>query len=176
MTFSAIAFLDSFTKMFSSLGLFQNLPCPERTTCTRPTCIFSHRTDLPPSPSLNIPVNEPKIASSSTQRGLSAAIPAKRSVNASLPESGNGRPLGEPPRKLQKLSPQKALAVPSTSYTSVTFPATILVPMRLTTYADWCPYTQGECSTISSCHPCPTGQLCYPISSIYGSNSIIGNG
>lgn len=115
--------------MFASLGLFQNLACPEINTCTRPQCIFSHRNDLPPPPSLNIPVDEPQIASSSTQPTVhvptpkkTTVIPAKRAVASSPLRAGTSirSSVGEPPRKLQKLdSIQKPLAVPSTSHTTV---------------------------------------------------------
>lgn len=105
--------------MFSSLGLFQNIACPDKNTCSRPHCIFSHRTDLPPPPELYVPVEESKVTASFPR----PSIPAKRSVAHSPHYTAgkyNGSPLEEPPRKQQKVdSVQKKSTVSSTSYTSV---------------------------------------------------------
>lgn len=112
--------------MFTTLGLFQNLACPDKIKCTRTSCIFSHRAqaDLPPQPSLFIPVEEPKASISSARPIISTAtIPAKRPVtNSPLRTAGlgNGSSIGEPPRKLQKLgSIQKQASGPSTSSLTV---------------------------------------------------------
>jgi RNA exonuclease 1 len=120
------------TSMFSSLKLFQNLPCPDRINCTRPRCIFSHRdpSDLPSPPLLNIPFEEPNVASSSTQQGVptsvkSSTIPAKRGVVSSplRTVTSSASPIGEPPRKLQKLgSARKPSAVQTPSDTTVGCP------------------------------------------------------
>ena len=91
--------------MFSSLGLFKTLPCPDFPKCSRNSCLFSHQSQLPPPPSLIIPVQSPL-----------AVVPSKRPVSLSprLPTPD------EPPRKFQKLSPQqKSLAIPSPSHTNV---------------------------------------------------------
>jgi hypothetical protein len=99
--------------MFPSLRLFHNLACPNKNSCTRPTCLFSHRPDLLPPPSLVVPFEESKPSAST-----STTVPAKRPI-ANSPLS-TGSPIGEPPRKLQKLgSTQKQVAAPSTSYTAV---------------------------------------------------------
>jgi len=113
--------------MFSSIGLFQNLSCPEGNACTRPTCIFSHRSDLPPPLSLHIPIDEPKpVAPSSAQSEDSNAstVPAKRSAlpPPSLAQSANGRSTDEPPRKIQKLSLSKKAPVHSVTHTPVMSP------------------------------------------------------
>jgi RNA exonuclease 1 len=103
--------------MFPTLRLFHNLACPDKNSCTRPTCLFSHRPDLPPPLSLIVPFEESK-PSPSPSNNDGATVPAKRPV-ANSPLS-NGSPIGEPPRKLQKLgSTQKQVAASSTSYTSV---------------------------------------------------------
>jgi RNA exonuclease 1 len=112
------------TFMFSTLGLFHKLPCPDKQNCTRPQCIFSHDPSAAPSPSLIIPVQEPKQSPSSAKpTNNNLTIPTKRSVpQSSALAAGlrNGSPIGEPPRKLQKLGPtQKQASAPSTSYTSV---------------------------------------------------------
>ncbi|KAJ6628711.1 hypothetical protein B0H10DRAFT_1988935 [Mycena sp. CBHHK59/15] len=46
--------------MFSSLRLFQQIACPDLRECTRPNCLFSHRTDLPPQPPLVPPTAAPQ--------------------------------------------------------------------------------------------------------------------
>ncbi|KII95095.1 hypothetical protein PLICRDRAFT_149506 [Plicaturopsis crispa FD-325 SS-3] len=116
--------------MFSSLGLFQEVPCPERQTCRRPRCIFSHRTDLPPAPALNIPIHEPSqqpVASTSQIQPAGPSsrpmtIPSKRAIvnqHRVASPSNNGSPTSEPPRKLQKTgSVQKPVAVPTSRQTS----------------------------------------------------------
>ena len=82
--------------MFSSLNLFQSIPCPRLSTCTRSNCFFSHRTDLPTQPPLCLPV---------------------ASAKRSLPPS---QTTPEPPRKLQKLGPlHKPLSNPSASQLNV---------------------------------------------------------
>ncbi|KAH7921815.1 ribonuclease H-like protein [Leucogyrophana mollusca] len=129
--------------MFSTLGLFQSLQCPQKTDCKRPRCIFSHRTDLPPPPSLNIPVDEPKPApsvsnsaptsagtsnvlhtSQSSTASTSRVVPAKRSFEFSAqpsPSSSNG--IREPARQRQKIgTSQKPVALPSVSHTSTGAP------------------------------------------------------
>ncbi|KAG6873752.1 hypothetical protein C0995_011571 [Termitomyces sp. Mi166 len=74
--------------MFSSVGLFQSLACPDGPECARTPCLFSHRHPVPPPPALSIPL---KSAPAPT-------VPAKRS-------SSPAKPPAEPPRKLQKLAP-----------------------------------------------------------------------
>lgn len=115
------------TAMFSSLGLFRNLPCPDPHNCTRgKQCVFSHNKDtILPKP-LRIPLDQHKISEPST----STSIPAKRPAIPTPPNSASRVPskltksaLGatsEPPRKFQKLGPgQKPLAKPTASYTPV---------------------------------------------------------
>ncbi|KAG5648975.1 hypothetical protein DXG03_000324 [Asterophora parasitica] len=96
--------------MFSSLGLFATLRCPDRPLCTRPQCVFSHRTDLPLPAVLAVPVAPTK------------SVPAKRPVPLSplRPTAALPLPSAEPPRKLQKLAaPQRPVAVSTSSHTNV---------------------------------------------------------
>ncbi|KAL0949464.1 hypothetical protein HGRIS_009518 [Hohenbuehelia grisea] len=131
--------------MFSSLGLFQGLQCPQSSNCSRQTCLFNHSSDLKPPPSLQIPVDEPKQPSSSqsSSAATTVAAPAPSAPVRSLAKSGpaphtkrtlpaassqsqfkgagfsslNGP--GEPPRKLQKLGPtQRPVALPTASHTT----------------------------------------------------------
>ncbi|GLB33907.1 putative EXOIII [Lyophyllum shimeji] len=122
--------------MFSSLGLFQTLRCPDNPPCTRPQCIFSHRQDLPPPAQLIIPVHEPKPASTSS-------IPTKRPISSSPLRSGVATPTTpeEPPRKLQKVGvPQRPLAVSTVSHTTSGVPilkvnaaqSQVAIPVRQT--------------------------------------------
>ncbi|KAF8621634.1 hypothetical protein AX15_007652 [Amanita polypyramis BW_CC] len=72
--------------MFSPLGLFHAVPCPQAPACPRPNCFFSHRRDPPPLPPVLCTPDAPPI------------LPAKRSLPP--PPSST-----EPPRKLQRLAP-----------------------------------------------------------------------
>jgi RNA exonuclease 1 len=103
--------------MFSTFGLFQSLPCPQRNNCSRPSCIFAHTSDLPSNPTLNIPVQQPTPKS---------AVPSKRPFHnlAQTPTSSrNGTPsasASEPPTQRLKVgTAQKPAAVPATTHTSV---------------------------------------------------------
>ncbi|KAJ7047275.1 ribonuclease H-like domain-containing protein [Mycena alexandri] len=98
--------------MFSSLRLFQQLACPDIPRCTRPHCLFSHSPDLPPPPTLVVPVELPTTTPSSSSKTSSpSTIPAKRSVSTSTPVPQ------EPPRKQQKLAPNRAAPIPQQSTT-----------------------------------------------------------
>jgi RNA exonuclease 1 len=121
--------------MFSSLGLFQTLQCPDNDNCRRTQCIFSHRLDLPPPRQTQILLREPSsvesrisaLKSQSTSQTVHvtrspAATGTKRAAPVTPPLAGtsNGSPAGEPPRKLQKLNnAERSIAVPSATYTSV---------------------------------------------------------
>ncbi|KAJ7908264.1 hypothetical protein B0H13DRAFT_2233283 [Mycena leptocephala] len=97
--------------MFSSLQLFQQLACPDIGKCSRPHCLYSHRTDLPPPPTLVVPVQQP--ASSSSRIVSPTTIPAKRpATSTSTP--GPSTPQ-EPPRKQQKLTQTRAAPIPSST-------------------------------------------------------------
>lgn len=104
--------------MFSSLRLFQNLVCPERDSCQRPQCIFSHRTDLPQPDPLIIPrdvvINSGPVLEPSL-------VPTKRPVPSPARNAQTSSPQpAEPPRKFQRTGPtQKPVAVPSDSRPTV---------------------------------------------------------
>lgn len=146
--------------MFASTGLFQNLQCPQNSNgkCPRKNCIFSHRTDLSSPPALHIPVEQPRPTSASSSSSSSATpartvVPAKRPVTQSPIRASatplNASPLGEPPRKVQKLgSPQKSASVPSTSYTSVSSIA--LSHCICSPVLDWSSNPSSQCCPISS--------------------------
>lgn len=99
--------------MFSSLGLFQSLPCPYKSSCTRTKCLFSHKPETQaPSYIIAVPDNP------TPQQSTSSNVPAKRALPALARPSGLSSPSTsssvEPPRKLQKTgSSQKPTAVPS---------------------------------------------------------------
>ncbi|RDB22461.1 Exonuclease GOR [Hypsizygus marmoreus] len=124
--------------MFSSLGLFQTLACPEKDTCTRRPCVFSHRADLPAPLPLSIQVRDSTQPSSSK-----STIPSKRAVPASPHRVGSAPPTpnGEPPRKLQKLGvKQRPLPVLTSSHTDTGVPvlrvnaaqSQVAIPVRQT--------------------------------------------
>ncbi|KAH7914206.1 ribonuclease H-like protein [Hygrophoropsis aurantiaca] len=118
--------------MFSSLGLFQTLSCPQKNDCKRIKCLFSHGTDLPPPSSLNIQVDVPKAVSSTSANvakppqppvpSASKIVPAKRPIEfaaQAVPSTSNG----EPARQRQKIgTSQKPVALPSISHTSTGVP------------------------------------------------------
>jgi hypothetical protein len=153
--------------MFTTLGLFQNIACPDRNSCTRTTCIFSHFpvADLPPQQSLFIPVDEPKASTSSARpTNDNATIPSKRPVaNSPLRGAGlnNGDPIGEPPRKVQRLgSTQRQVSTPSTSsYTNVSAilvqPLVVKCPPNL----DRSSSSQSQCCSIKSSRACSAGGM-----------------
>lgn len=113
--------------MFSSLGLFQTLPCPEKDHCDRPNCLFSHRPDLSQFPVTPVPVDVRRPSSESSPTGSkrspastrsspASCIPAKRSVSSPLRAiaPSNGNPTSEPPTKFQRTgTPQRPVAVPT---------------------------------------------------------------
>lgn len=121
--------------MFSTLGLFQKLPCPEKEYCKRPNCLFSHSPDVKETPVVHIPVDAPKptvspaksvtsqpgpsILKTSVGSSSSASIPAKRSVGSALRNPGTPGTATEPPRKLQKVgTTARPVASPSASSVS----------------------------------------------------------
>jgi hypothetical protein len=98
--------------MFSTLGLFSKTRCPDRINCKRPHCVFSHQADLPPEPTLKIPVHVPQAAASSL-----SLIPAKRPAAALVSNAS----IGEPSSKLQKtgIATKRSIAAVSTPKSSV---------------------------------------------------------
>ncbi|KAI0650783.1 ribonuclease H-like protein [Trametes meyenii] len=124
--------------MFPTLGLFQNLPCPEKPHCARLNCLFSHRPDLTHIPVTPVPVDTPKSAPSTSQSTprsspskpstpaaavASSSVPAKRSISSPLRAAGhsNALPANEPPTKFQRAgSVRRPVAAPSGSQTSST--------------------------------------------------------
>lgn len=105
--------------MFSALGLFRNLPCPQLDTCKRPNCLYSHSPKtFNPKPLNLVPRRQP-VASGSASRSAAQAkpsetVPAKRPAISPIKSDPTS---AEPPRKLQKVGPtQRPVAVkPSTS-------------------------------------------------------------
>ncbi|TBU32802.1 Rexo1 protein [Dichomitus squalens] len=127
--------------MFSTLGLFQTLPCPEKEHCARPNCLFSHRPDLIQFPVTPVPVDVPRVSSSTTHgsrlsapeptAGSSTSIPAKRSISSPLRAAGvsNVIPSSEPPTKFQRTgTPRRPVAVPTGVQSSSTGVPVLKVP------------------------------------------------
>ncbi|KZT36848.1 hypothetical protein SISSUDRAFT_1049379 [Sistotremastrum suecicum HHB10207 ss-3] len=84
--------------MFSVLGLFRSVKCPEKPSCSRNPCPFSHE-DTHLVPQLQFPkIVQPAAASTSSEH----LVPAKRTlgdVSASSPSSSLAL---EPPKKVAK--------------------------------------------------------------------------
>ncbi|KDR83648.1 hypothetical protein GALMADRAFT_235962 [Galerina marginata CBS 339.88] len=109
--------------MFANLGLFKNLACPERGTCARSNCLFSHSSDVPlPRPLIReTPVPSTSRLPPDPKKVKDTVVPAKRPAVASPTKSPLTTP--EPPRKLQKVgSAQRPLAVPSAARTETGVP------------------------------------------------------
>jgi RNA exonuclease 1 len=110
--------------MFSTLGLFRNLPCPQRDTCSLQNCLYSHSPNLPnPTPLKFVQAPTPVASTSSTPTKTQAKsvviVPAKRPATSpikKIPASAST----EPPAKLQKVGPtQRSTAIPSATRTEV---------------------------------------------------------
>ncbi|KAF6762312.1 Rexo1 protein [Ephemerocybe angulata] len=94
--------------MFPTLGSFHSIPCPDNPSCSRSSCIFSHRLGRYTVPRLDIPVAADQPTASSS-KAPAAVIPTKRPVPVSPPKSGPSSPSTrpqEPPRKFQKVGLQ----------------------------------------------------------------------
>lgn len=116
---------DSSDSMFSPLGLFKNLPCPQLDGCTRQNCLYSHSPNTPKQRPLNLVPHRQHVTLSSIQSTSRSAtqskpqetVPAKRPAISPVKSSPSST---EPPRKLQKVGPtQQPLAIPSAPTTEV---------------------------------------------------------
>ena len=102
--------------MFSNLALFKGLACPDRGSCSRSYCLYSHSPNVPQPRALILPVPSTSSLSPDKGKGLekpkSSVVPAKRPAIASPAKGSPGS--AEPPRKTQKVGPiQRPLAVSS---------------------------------------------------------------
>lgn len=110
--------------MFSTLGLFQSVPCPNGPECQRPACLFSHTKDLPQQ-LLIVPVVETKAPShrsastgsqvSNSSHSISSVVPAKRpfEFSASASSSARNDAAREPPRQRLKATTAGRPVAPS---------------------------------------------------------------
>ncbi|KAG0709725.1 ribonuclease H-like protein [Suillus ampliporus] len=118
--------------MFSTFGLFQSLSCPERNNCNRPSCIFSHSSDLPSHHSLNIPVQDPSTAplpQKTANPSSDVVQPSKRpfhNLAQGLPSGSNGPPT----QRLRVGTAKKPVAVPAASHTSTGVPILRINPAQ----------------------------------------------
>ena len=160
--------------MFPTKGLFQSLPCPERSTCKRVCCPFSHDPNIKLPPIAHIIAEAPKsilkpsssgpVASSSRTPAPDGSIPAKRSVSSPLRNhSRNGTSSSdEPPRKLQKVGTlQKPGAIPSAQPAKIVSSVRLLIwIVALIPKVERCSHYSSESSTITCCHLGPSGGCC----------------
>ena len=116
--------------MFPSrrLGLFDSIPCPDKSTCTRNPCLFSHQQGVTDPTAIHIPLISTSKSSFPSATGFPAksilkskpnsdvSVPAKRTLSSSpsISESPATRlsvqqasPTSEPPRKIQRLDGYK---------------------------------------------------------------------
>ncbi|KAG1892366.1 ribonuclease H-like protein [Suillus subluteus] len=110
--------------MFSSLGLFQSLPCPGRNNCNRPSCIFSHSLDLPSHHSLDIPVQkaQPLPQTSVAAAVPHAAVPSKRPFHNLAQGPSSSSTAAPPTQRLRVGTVHKPVAVSASSHTSTGVP------------------------------------------------------
>ncbi|KAH9951613.1 Rexo1 protein [Amylocystis lapponica] len=110
--------------MFATLGLFSSLACPQKQSCTRPNCIFSHRPGTAEVFSLHIPVHVPE--DSPVAGPSSSSIPAKRPIHSTdrPPATSHHASSGaEPPAKLRRTGPTtRPSAISTASHTSTGVP------------------------------------------------------
>ncbi|KAL4076070.1 hypothetical protein V8B97DRAFT_2020358 [Scleroderma yunnanense] len=106
--------------MFSTLGLFQSLSCPERSKCQRPGCLFSHAKDPPQQPPIVMAIDTkaPNYGSSSNPSHsvspiVSSVVPAKRPFELSASAGSLARNGAEPPRQRLKTTTTSRPAAPS---------------------------------------------------------------
>lgn len=114
--------------MFSTLGLFRQLPCPQLDICTRQNCLYSH---LPSARASSFVSQRQPAVSSAAQSTLGRSVtqskpvetvPAKRPAISQVKRSSVST---EPPRKLQKVGPtQRPLATIPTSTKAQDKPST----------------------------------------------------
>ena len=137
--------------MFTHQGLFKSLACPDRDTCNRPHCLYSHASNIPPTRLPQFIVKAPPPI-------IQAAIPIKRPVVQTA-----SPPTPEPPRKFQKVgTSQRPLAVPSASHSEVRSTYIHIYYLPLMNMLVRRTGLEGQCRSISGCCSCSTG-LSFPL-------------
>jgi hypothetical protein len=102
--------------MFSPLGLFRGLPCPQRADCTRSQCAFSHDAHLRPPAPVHIPtmpVHTPALA----QPIAGPSQPPARNIwTAAEKRPGSVPPAAAPPpTKMARVGPARNSAAVATA-------------------------------------------------------------
>jgi RNA exonuclease 1 len=159
--------------MFSSLGLFQSLPCPHKSDCKRSVCLFSHAHDLPqppliiataaadPTPSVIASTSSP-VASSSTPKPK-PTIPAKRPFELSARSTRNVTVSEPPPQRLRITTSQKPVALPTQSQTTVRafylLSYLVLKVLIRGPHIDGCTRPQSQRSPIPGCSTRSSGSV-----------------
>jgi RNA exonuclease 1 len=145
--------------MFSSLGLFKDLACPDLGSCSRPHCLYSHSPNVPQPRTLTLAV-PPTSLLPSIRRGpekpRGAVTHAKRPAIASPTKGSPG--YTEPPRKIQKVGPTlRPLALPSAPQCAEVSLHRFYVDGHSHLFSVRCSYSTSQCSPVSSCDPRQTG-------------------
>ena len=147
--------------MFTHQGLFKSLACPDRDTCNRPHCLYSHASNI-------LPARLPQFVVKAPPPVTPVAVPIKRPVVRTT-----SPPTPEPPRKLQKVgTSQRPLAVPSASHSEVRF---IYIFLCLTLFSKLVRRTnlEGQCCSISGRYSRSTG-LFFPLPYMSRLNNLLG--
>ncbi|KAF9226555.1 ribonuclease H-like protein [Gyrodon lividus] len=105
--------------MFSTLGLFQSLPCPHKSDCKRSVCLFSHAHDLQQQPLIIATAADPTLSitpfttTASSAPNPNPTVPAKRPFELSVQPTRNAT-VNEPPlQRLRTATSQKPVALPT---------------------------------------------------------------
>ncbi|KAL5508315.1 REX3 [Sanghuangporus vaninii] len=135
--------------MFSSSGLFNNVPCPDKDRCKRARCLFSHSPNakqpiLPHIP-VSVPTAGPSRLSNATNNSprperphpnppdtRTYAVPSKRPASFAKNSyaQSSGESSNEPPRKTLKLEAPARTTAPPSDHRTVGVPVLRINPAK----------------------------------------------
>jgi hypothetical protein len=141
--------------MFTTLNLFQTLRCPERSTCSRKNCLFSHAKDIPAPSTLIIPVRLDKEPGGDKSATSSNTTPKVTPTSAKRPAPSSPSPAtssaAEPPRKLQKVgTSSRSRPIPTSSEINVSETIAFQIMSLTSRLGEWCTCAQNQRLTIPS--------------------------
>ncbi|KAL5527323.1 hypothetical protein ACEPAG_6114 [Sanghuangporus baumii] len=132
--------------MFSSSGLFDNVPCPDKDRCKRVRCLFSHSPNAKQPILPLIPVSVPTAGPSTSTNSSSKperphpnppdtrthAVPSKRPASFAIKSyaQSSGDSSNESPRKTLKLEASAKPTAPPSNHRTVGVPVLRINPAR----------------------------------------------